>query len=112
MAELAPAQAPQLPGSQRPGMGLPGSAEFDQDLYGQGDRFAGYEQSIGVAGDEELEDEREKALSRYARLHCLGLSRLGTFDADRCLVPYAVESNIRLLATSWPSSQQRKKGAR
>ena len=64
MADTAPAQAPQLPGTQRQGMPLTGPAEFDQDLYGQNDPYAGYEKSIGVAGDDELEDERERALAK------------------------------------------------
>ena len=64
MAETAPAQPPQLPGTQRPGMNLPGPAEFDQDLYGQNDPYAGYDTAIGVAGEEDGEDDRERALPK------------------------------------------------
>lgn len=57
-------------GSQRQGNGisLTGAPVYDQDLYGNGqDRFAGYEQSIGPADEE---DERTQTVGRCLPL-CL-----------------------------------------
>lgn len=43
-----------------------GKAEFDKDLYGGGDRFTGYDASIGVEEGEGGLDERERAVARCA----------------------------------------------
>lgn len=51
-------------GGQRQGNGvaLTGKPVYDQDLYGNGDdRFAGYNQSIGLADEE---DERAQTVER------------------------------------------------
>ena len=65
MADTAPPQPAQLAnGTQRQGMSLAGPAQFDQDLYGQGTPYGGYVPSIGVTGDDEVEDDRERAMAR------------------------------------------------
>lgn len=46
---------------QTNGISLTGTPSFDQDLYGGGDRYAGYERSIGLG---EEEDERAQAVER------------------------------------------------
>lgn len=63
MADTAPAQPPQLNGSYRPGATLPGPAEFDQDLYGQDDRFAAYQNSIAVDGGDDVDEDRDRTLA-------------------------------------------------
>lgn len=53
-------------GAQRvEGIALTGTVAFDQELYGGDDRV-GYVGSIGVADDDQ-QDERERALARFAR---------------------------------------------
>ena len=47
---------------QANGISLTGAPVYDQDIYGNGDdRFAGYEQSIGLPEEEE---ERAQAVER------------------------------------------------
>ena len=41
---------------------LSGKAVFDQELYGGGDKYTGYDKAIGLDDDEML-DERERALA-------------------------------------------------
>ena len=47
---------------QQNGVSLTGTT-FDQDLYGAGDRYAGFDTSIGLGAEEDL-DERERTLAR------------------------------------------------
>lgn len=42
---------------------LSGSATFDQDLYGPGDRFSGYEKTIPVEEEDGL-DERDREMRK------------------------------------------------
>lgn len=40
------------------------SVSFDKDLYGGGDRFEGFETSIPVTEDEEVQDPTEREVAR------------------------------------------------
>ena len=62
-------------GKKRDGVALNGAYD-DQELYGGAE--AAYDTAIGVHDDEELEDERERAVARYVlafiHLFCLFLT--------------------------------------
>lgn len=49
---------------QQNGVSLTGTT-MDQDLYGGADRYAGFDTSIGLGAEEDL-DERERTLARLA----------------------------------------------
>ena len=53
---------------QQNGVPLTGTT-FDQELYGGIDRYAGFDTSIGLGAEEDL-DERERTLARSATFCC------------------------------------------
>ena len=86
--------------SEQNGVSLTGTT-MDRELYGEADRFAGFDQSIGLDVEEE-QDDRERALARceayishFMHVHCCRkVLQLGAVFAARCTLSKHPKSSL------------------